>query len=310
MRIHKAVLLKETIEALNLKNGDVVVDATLGAGGHSRKILERIGEKGKLIAIDQDQEAVNDFKKSTEGDLRVKIVKDNFSNLVGVLRGLDVFSVDAILSDLGFSSDQLGDEKRGLSFQKDAPLDMRLNQENEITAQKIVNEYSPIELEKILQEYGEEKFAKNIVRKIIETRKVKPIKTTKDLVEIIKTAIPEKFQHGKIHPATKTFQALRIAVNQELKVLEEFIPQAIEKLSFGGRLAIITFHSLEDRIVKNMFRENARGCICPSDFPKCVCGHFAKIKIITKKPIEPSALEVEENPRARSAKLRVVEKQR
>jgi len=308
MRIHKAVLLGKAIENLNLKEGSVVVDATLGAGGHSREILKRIGESGKLIVIDQDQEAIDDFKKSVAGDLRVSLVKDNFSSLEGILGWLDIFSVDAILADLGFSSDQMEDGERGLSFLKDGPLDMRLDQTNELTAEKIVNEYSLENIEKILREYGEEQFARNIAKKICEARKEKRIEKTFELIEILNIAIPEKFKHGKIHFATKTFQALRIAVNQELEVLEKFIPVAIEKLNPGGRLAIISFHSLEDRIVKNIFRENARGCICPSDFPKCVCGHAAKIKIITRKPIAPSDLEVTENSRSRSAKLRVVEK--
>ncbi len=308
MRKHKSVLLGETIEALNLKEGMTVVDATLGAGGHSREILKKIGESGKLIVIDQDQEAIDDFKKSVAGDLRVSLVKDNFSNLDGILRGLDIFSVDAILADLGFSSDQLEDEKRGLSFQKDSPLDMRLDQANELTAEKIVNEYDLEKIEKILKEYGEEQFARNIAKKICEAREIKRIQSTFDLVGIINKAIPEKFKHGKIHCATKTFQALRIAINQELEVLEKFVPVAIEKLKSGGRLAIISFHSLEDRIVKNIFRENARGCICPPDFPQCVCGRKAKIKIITRKPVESSDLEVAENSRSRSAKLRVLEK--
>jgi len=308
MRIHKSVLLKEAIDNLQIKSGDVVVDATLGAGGHSQEILKRIGKNGKLIAIDQDQEAIDDFKKLVAGDLRVNLVKDNFSNLESILGGLDIFSVDAIMADLGFSSDQMEDEKRGLSFQKDGPLDMRLNQEGDLTAEKIVNEYSKENLEKIIRDYSEERFAKNIVKKIIERREEGLIKGTLELEEIIREAIPEKFQHGKINPATKTFQALRIEVNRELEALKKFIPVAIERLNSGGRLTIISFHSLEDRIVKNIFRENARGCICPPDFPKCVCGHVAKIKLITRKPLVSNDFEIENNPRSRSAKLRVIEK--
>lgn len=308
MRIHKAVLLGEAIENLNLEEGAVVVDATLGAGGHSREILKRIGENGKLIAIDQDRGAIEDFRKSIGDDLRVSLVKDNFSNLDSILDELGLDYVDAILADLGFSSDQMDDGERGMSFQKEAVLDMRLDQEQELTARKIVNEYSQESLEKIISEYGEERFAKNIARKIIEHRGECLIKKTSELVEIIREAIPEKFQHGKTNPATKTFQALRIAVNQELEVLEKFVPMAIERLNSGGRIAIITFHSLEDRIVKNIFRENARGCICPPNFPKCACDHFAKIEIINLKPIVPSDLEIQENPRSRSAKLRVGEK--
>jgi len=308
MRIHKPVLLGEVIKELNLKEGMVVVDATLGSGGHSQEILQRIGKTGKLIAIDQDQEAISDFRKSKGDDLRVSLVKDNFSNLDSVLDDLKIEKVDAILADLGFSSDQMEDAQRGMSFQKDAPLDMRLDQKSELTAEKIVNEYSLEKIEKILKEYGEEQFARNIAKKICEAREDERIKNTFTLVEIIESAIPAKFKKGKINCATKTFQALRIAVNSELEALEKFVPIAIEKLKAKGRLAIITFHSLEDRIVKNIFRENARGCICPNDFPKCVCGHFAKIKLITKKPIVPSDLEVTENSRSRSAKLRVCEK--
>ena len=308
MRIHKSVLLGEAIEALELKEGAIVVDATLGSGGHSQEILKRIGEKGRLIAIDQDQKAVEDFRKLEGDNLRVSLVKDNFSNLDLILADLKINSADAILADLGFSSDQLEDAERGMSFQQDAPLDMRLDQEGELTAEKIVNEYSLEQIEKIIREYGEEQFARNIAKKICEARDIAPIKNTFTLVEIIESAIPGKFKNGKINCATKTFQALRIAVNQELEALEKFVPMAIEKLSTQGRLAIITFHSLEDRIVKNIFRENARGCICPPDFPTCVCGHKAKIKIITRKPIVPSDLEVTENSRSRSAKLRVCEK--
>ena len=309
MRIHKSVLLGEAIEALELKAGDVVVDATLGSGGHSQEILKKIGEKGRLIAIDEDREAVEDFRKLKENDLRVNLVKDNFSNLDLILADLKINSVDAILADLGFSSDQMDNADRGMSFQKDAPLDMRLDRDSELTAEKIINEYSLEKIEKILKEYGEEQFARNIAKKICKAREVELIKNTLQLVKIIESAIPGKFQHGKINCATKTFQALRIAVNSELDVLEKFVPLAIEKLVTKGRLAIITFHSLEDRIVKNIFRENARGCICPPDFPQCVCGRTAKIKIITRRPIVPSDLEVKENSRSRSAKLRVCERE-
>lgn len=308
MRIHKSVLLEEAVEVLNLREGSVVVDATLGAGGHSRKILQKIGSDGKLIAIDQDQEAIDDFIKLEGDNLRLSLIKDNFSNLDSILESLKVNCVDAILADLGFSSDQMEKAERGLSFKQDAPLDMRLDREGKLTAAKIINEYSLEEIEKILNEYGEEQFARNIAKKVCAERIVKKIETTFDLVSVVSKAIPEKFKHGKIHFATKTFQALRIAVNQELEALEKFIPVAIKRLRPKGRLAIITFHSLEDRIVKNIFRENARGCICPPDFPKCVCGRTGKIKLITRKPIVPSDLEVTENSRSRSAKLRVCEK--
>jgi len=311
MSIHKPVLLKESIDGLNLKLGAVVVDATLGGGGHSSAILERIGADGKLIAIDVDAEAINKFSsklgsgKSEEGNF---FVKDNFANLENILGGLGLISVDAILADLGYSSDQMEDPERGLSFQKDASLDMRLDKTIEVTAKNIVNNYSQKDLERIIKNYGEERFAKNIARKIVEYGKNKKIETTLELVKIIDSAVPEKYKHGKISPATRTFQALRIEVNKELENLEKFIPQAIDALKPGGRLGIISFHSLEDRIVKNIFRENARGCICPRDFPECRCGNKARVKIINKKPIIPGASEVGNNPRARSAKLRICER--
>jgi 16S rRNA (cytosine1402-N4)-methyltransferase len=275
--------------------------------------LKKIGGEGRLIAIDQDAEAIENFRKRLETDdlyrkLGVVLVKDNFSNLKEILGGHGVESVDAILADLGFSSDQMDDPSRGMSFQAEAKLDMRLDQGRELTARKIVNEYSTQSLERILKNYGEEKFARSIAKKIVAEREKKAIATTTELAEIVASALPENFRHGKINPATKTFQALRIETNKELESLERFLPQAIEALRSGGRLAIISFHSLEDRIVKNIFSENARGCVCPKEFPLCRCGHKAKIKIINKKPVVPGALEIEKNPRARSAKLRVAEK--
>jgi len=309
MTIHKSVLLKETIDGLNLKEGSVVVDATLGGGGHSLEILGKIGDTGKLVAIDQDAEAIENFKKefrSKEDNL--VLAKDNFSNLKEILKIYGVDSVDAILADLGFSSDQMEDAERGLSFQKNTLLDMRLDRENKLTAEKIVNGYSQENLEKIIKNYGEERFARSISSAIVNRRKTGLIKNTAELVEIIAGAVPARYRQGKIHFSTRTFQALRIAVNHELENLEKFLFQAVEVLKPGGRLVIISFHSLEDRIVKNIFRENARGCICPPNFPKCVCQQKAKIKIITKKPIIPNDLEIKNNPRSRSAKLRVCEK--
>ncbi|MCX6763840.1 MAG: 16S rRNA (cytosine(1402)-N(4))-methyltransferase RsmH [Candidatus Moranbacteria bacterium] len=362
MSIHKSVLLKEAIDGLNLKKDSVVVDATLGGGGHSKEIFKKIGIGGTLVAIDADERAVKNFQKylasKTDNSFsgHAVIIQDNFSNLEKIIGGQGLKSVDAILADLGWSSDQMEDAERGLSFLKDGPLDMRYslrttntlrstnirNTNIDLNAERVVNKYSQEKLEKILKEYGEEKFAKNIARKIIIARKIRPLKTTQDLVKIIGSAVPEKYRHGKIHFATRTFQALRIEVNQELDNLKKFIPQAIEILKPGGRLAVITFHSLEDRIVKNIFRENAGGCICspakqlqilqekyisaveknsasakelekalrtgPKNFSQCVCGRTAKIKILTKKPISPSTGEIAENPRARSAKLRVIEK--
>lgn len=343
MTIHKSVLLKESIESLNLKNGSTVIDATLGGGGHSLEILEKIGRTGKLIAIDADREAIERFRKKLEKEniKNVILAHDNFRNLGSILKELKIEKADAILADIGYSSDQLEDEKRGISFQINAPLDMRFDQNQELTAHKVVNEYSQKDLEKILREYGEEKFYKNIVRGIIEYREKKNIENTEELVEIIKSHTPDKYRRGKIHPATKTFQAIRIEVNQELSGLRVFVSSAINALKPSGRLAMISFHSLEDRIVKEIFRKNARGCIClpalqlqllqekyikavetgsmeadelekalragPENFPLCRCGNSPKIKIIAKKPIIPQEEERENNPRARSAKMRVCE---
>lgn len=307
--IHKPVLLKESAEGLNLKSGAVVVDATLGGGGHSLEILKSIGKSGKLIAVDMDENAIENFKRYLKPEVgNIFPVKDNFSNIKNILGGMNVLAVDAILADLGYSSMQMEDESYGLSFLKDAELDMRLDKNIRLTAKEIVNSYAEKELSGIIREYGEEKFAKNIAKKIIEYRKTKPIDKTAELAELVASAIPEKYKRARISPATKTFQALRIEVNRELKNLKKFIPQAIEVLKPGGRLAVISFHSLEDRIVKNMFRENARGCICPADFPQCRCGNKPSIKIITKKPVIPGDEEIKSNPRARSAKLRVCEK--
>lgn len=334
MIIHKPVLLKESIELLKLKPGMTVVDATLGGGGHSLEILKEIGARGRLVAIDQDENAIENFKRYLKPEVgNIFLAKDNFSNLEKILGGQGIYPhtkglwpaggvdkngaadfgvgvnrVDGILADLGYSSAQMEDESYGLSFLKEAELDMRLDKDRRLTAKEIVNSYAEKDLERILREYGEEKFAKNIARAIGKKRKIGEIRTTKELVQVIENAVPEKYKRAKIHPATRTFQALRIEVNQELENLEKFIPQAIKALSPGGRLAIISFHSLEDRIVKNIFRENARGCICPPDFPQCRCGNKPKVKIITKKPIAPDPEEIKENPRSRSAKLRICEK--
>jgi 16S rRNA (cytosine1402-N4)-methyltransferase len=311
MTIHKSVLLEEVAELLNLKEGDVVVDATLGGGGHSKAILEKIGKRGKLVAIDSDSDAIERFKLKVKSEkLKVNenlfLVNDNFSNLGIILKAVGIEKVDAVLADLGWSSDQL--EGRGMSFLKDELLDMRLGKQQENTAKKVVNEYSQEELEKIFKEFGEEKFYKNIACEVVEYRKNKTIETTGELSEIIKKAIPKRYQRGRINPATRTFQALRIEVNGELANLEKFVPQAISALKQEGRLAIISFHSLEDRIVKNIFRQNAGGCICPSNFPECRCGKVPAVKIITKKPIIPGNEESKNNPRSRSAKLRICEK--
>ncbi|MCX6762127.1 MAG: 16S rRNA (cytosine(1402)-N(4))-methyltransferase RsmH [Candidatus Moranbacteria bacterium] len=321
MTIHKSVLLEESIEALNLKEGSVVIDATLGGGGHAREILKIIGDRGMLVVIDADMKAIERFAEFPISNFQfpnnfqipifkfknIYLVNRNFSELGSILKAIGIEKVDAILADIGYSSDQLEDLKRGISFQLDAPLDMRFDQSQELTAEKILNEYSQTDLEKIIKDYGEEKFYKSIAKGILEYRAKKRIEKTGELVSIIESHVPDKYRHSRISPATKTFQALRIEVNQELDSLTQFISAAIGALAPHGRLAVISFHSLEDRIVKEIFRENARGCICPGDFPVCLCGNLAKLKILTKKPIIAGPDEVENNPRSRSAKLRVCE---
>lgn len=322
MTIHKTVLLKETVDALNLRNGSVVVDVTLGGGGHSREILKRIGNEGVLIAMDQDMRALENFTEFPISNFQFPnnfqlpifkventyLINSNFENLADVLKILKIDKVDAIVADLGISSDQLNDSTLGISFQIDAPLDMRMDRKRELTAERVVNEYSEDNLKKILLEFGDEKYANRIAGKICKEREIKKITRTLELVSIIEKAVPAAYRYGKISYATKTFQALRIEVNNELNVLKKMISEGVELLASGGRLAIITFHSGEDRIVKNVFREYARGCICPPEFPICQCGEKEIAKIITKKPIGPSEKEIEENPRARSGKLRILEK--
>jgi 16S rRNA (cytosine1402-N4)-methyltransferase len=338
MTKHTPVLLGEAIRQLNLKGGDVVIDATLGGGGHSYEVLNKIGREGTLIAFDLDIEAIKRFAeipstKSQTPNLAYRqagksqsvswrtnpkiqkvgnayLVNENFAELKNVLAEIGIEKIDAILADLGWSSDQIENPEFGMSFMREGVLDMRYDRNQELTAKKIVNEYSQKDLEKIIERYGEERFAKNIAKRIIEYRKNHTIETTTQLADIVKNAVPPKNRYGKIDPATRTFQALRIETNKELENLEKFIPVAIDILNPEGRLAIITFHSLEDRIVKSIFRENAGGCVCPSDFPQCVCGKKPKVKLITKKPIAPESEEVFSNPRARSARLRVVEKEK
>lgn len=313
MTIHKTVLLGETIEAVNLKPAMVVVDATLGGGGHSKEVLKKISPGGKLIAFDQDPKAIAKFEetiKSQKVDFlsELVLINDNFSNLKDSLTSKGISSVDAIIADLGISSDQLDDPKRGISFRFNAPLDMRMNQTKQKNAAFVVNNYSENELALIFKKFGDEKFANKIAKEIVKRRNQKEFEETFELIEVIEKSIPEKFKHGKIHPATKVFQALRIEVNDELVSLEKFLNEAIEMLKPKGRLAVITFHSGEDLIAKRIFRENAKGCICPPEFPVCRCENKEKIKIVTKKPIIPSEEEISENPRSRSAKLRVIEK--
>lgn len=305
---HIPVLLNETIDSIKIKPDGVYVDGTLGGGGHSNKILTFL-RKGRLIGIDQDEEAIKASKKRLEkfNDKFVP-VKDNFSNIRQILTKLNVDKIDAAVMDLGVSSYQLDNPERGFSYMTDAPLDMRMDSFGLKTAYDVLNEYSEDKLCEVITKYGEERWAKRIAKFILENRSVSPIKTTGQLVEIIKKAIPKGARLEGGHPAKRTFQAIRIEVNSELSILETAIRDFAEVLSKNGRLAIITFHSLEDRIVKNTFNELARGCICPKDFPVCVCGKKQLAKVITKKPILPSESEINKNSRAKSAKLRVLEK--
>ena len=304
--VHKSVLLSESIEWLNIDPSGVYVDGTAGGGGHSYHIAEKLNENGRLIAIDQDPDAIAAAGKRLERFDNVTIVQSNFSSVKGVLMSLGIDKADGILLDLGVSSWQLDSAQRGFSYHHDAPLDMRMSQQG-TSAYDIVNGSEPGELVRILSIYGEEKFAKNIVREIMKARETKPVETTFELAEIVKNAYPMKARQ-KGHPARKTFQALRIAVNEELDRLKEGLSNSFDVLNKNGRLAVITFHSLEDRIVKKQMADWCTGCTCPSDFPICVCGNKPKAKLVTRKPIEPSETELAENNRARSAKLRVCEK--
>ena len=305
---HVSVLLNECIEGLNIKENGIYVDGTLGGAGHSSEILKRLSNEGRLIGIDQDTDALKAAKERLKDYSNVTFVHSNFSNIENVLDNLNIDGVDGILMDLGVSSYQLDEGERGFSYMKDAPLDMRMNRENDFSAYNVVNEYSEEDLYRIIRDYGEEKFAKRIASFIVENRQEKNIETTLELVEIIKNAIPAKARREGPHPAKRTFQAIRIEVNSELSILNKTIEDGVKKLNKGGRMAIITFHSLEDRIVKNKFRDLAVSCRCPKEFPVCVCGEKAKVKVISRKAIEPTKEEVEINPRSRSAKLRVIEK--
>lgn len=305
---HVSVLLNECLEGLNIKENGIYVDGTLGGAGHSSEILKRLSKEGRLIGIDQDTDALKAAKERLKDYSNVTFVHSNFSNIENVLNNLNIDGVDGILMDLGVSSYQLDEGERGFSYMKDAPLDMRMNRENDFSAYNVVNEYSEEDLYRIIRDYGEEKFAKRIASFIVENRQEKNIETTLELVEIIKNAIPAKARREGPHPAKRTFQAIRIEVNSELSILNKTIEDGVEKLNKGGRMAIITFHSLEDRIVKNKFRDLAVSCRCPKEFPVCVCGEKAKVKIISRKAIEPTKEEVEINPRSRSAKLRIIEK--
>lgn len=305
---HKSVLLEETIESLAIKPDGIYVDGTLGGGGHAYEVCSRLNEKGRFIGIDQDEAAIKAASERLEEfKEKVTIVRDNYSNVKQVLHNLNIDKVDGIVLDLGVSSYQLDTADRGFSYMADAMLDMRMDQRQELTAKDIVNDYSEMQLYYIIKDYGEDKFAKNIAKHIARARAIKEIETTGELTEIIKAAIPMKQRITGGHPAKKTFQAIRIELNKELEVLKNSLDEMIDSLDDGGRLSVITFHSLEDRIVKNMFRKNENPCTCPSDFPICVCGKKSKGRVITRKPILPSEEEVEENKRSKSSKLRVFE---
>jgi 16S rRNA (cytosine1402-N4)-methyltransferase len=303
---HIPVLYRETLENLVTDKDGIYLDCTLGGGGHTEGLLKATSEKGKVISIDQDDQAIEFAKKRLEKyGKRWQVFKNNFENLDMVLYMAGVDKVDGILMDIGVSSTQLDDPERGFSYRYDTRLDMRMNKNNPLSAYEVVNEYEEEKLSKIIYEYGEERYARKIARLICEARQEKPIETTGDLVEIIKRAYPSRAEK---HPAKKTFQAIRIEVNRELEVLEKAIEKAVAALKKGGRLGIITFHSLEDRIVKNMFKELATGCKCPPELPICVCNEKPIVKLVTRKPIGPSAEELKYNNRAHSSKLRVIEK--
>ncbi|WP_297634154.1 16S rRNA (cytosine(1402)-N(4))-methyltransferase RsmH [uncultured Clostridium sp.] len=305
---HVSVLLDECIEGLNIKEDGIYVDCTLGGAGHSSEIIKRLSKEGTLIGIDQDKDALKAAGERLKDYDNKKLVHSNFYRLGSVIEELGLEGVDGILMDLGVSSYQLDNAERGFSYMKDAPLDMRMNRDDELSAYEVVNDYSEEELGKIIRNYGEDKFAKRIANFIVKAREEKPVETTLELVEIIKNAIPAKARREGPHPAKRTFQAIRIEVNGELRILNKTIEDGVSKLNKGGRMCIITFHSLEDRIVKLKFRELADPCTCPKEFPICACGKTPEVKLLKRKAIEPSDEEVEVNPRSRSAKLRIIEK--
>lgn len=306
---HYSVLLNESVDGLNIKPDGIYVDCTLGGGGHSEAIAARLTEGGRLIAIDQDSAAINASKKRLMSYAdRIEFVRNNFSNVGEVLAGLGIEKIDGAVIDLGVSSYQLDTPERGFSYMHDAPLDMRMDPDAELSAYEVVNTYSEDRLKKIIFEYSEERFAPRIAARICAAREAKPIETTYELVDIIKSAIPAKAREDGPHPAKRTFQAIRIEVNSELSIIDPTLNSLIHSLGDGGRLSVITFHSLEDRIVKQSFKDASKGCTCPPNFPVCVCGNKPKLKVITGKPILPSEKELDENPRSRSAKLRIAEK--
>ena len=305
---HKSVLLEETIEGLDIKPDGIYVDGTLGGAGHAGEVCRKLSAKGRFIGIDQDQDAIIAASERLAPYKQATIIRSNYCYMVPELAARGIYKVDGILLDLGVSSYQLDNEERGFTYRVDAPLDMRMDQRQTQTAGDIVNGYEEKELYRIIRDYGEDKFAKNIAKHIVAARQVKPITTTGELTEIIRESIPMKMQVKSGHPAKRTFQAIRIELNRELDVLRDSLDGMIDILDDGGRLCIITFHSLEDRIVKTIFRKNENPCTCPSDFPVCVCGKKSKGKVITRKPILPGETEMEENPRSKSAKLRIFER--
>ena len=305
---HKSVLLNETIDGLNIKPDGIYVDGTLGGGGHAYEVCRRLGEKGSIVGIDQDAAAIEAASaRLKDFGEKVTIVRSNYCDMKSKLHELGIDKVDGIVLDLGVSSYQLDTAERGFSYREDAPLDMRMDTRQKMTARDIVNDYTEADLYRVIRDYGEDKFAKNIAKHIVQARAVKPVETTAELSEIIRASIPMKFQKKSGHPAKRTFQAIRIELNRELDVLRDSLDDMIDLLNPGGRLCIITFHSLEDRIVKSAFRKNENPCTCLPDFPVCVCGKKSKGSIITKKPILPSEEELEYNSRSKSAKLRIFE---
>lgn len=306
---HTSVLLEETLDGLRVRPDGIYVDGTLGGAGHAVEVCKKLSAKGRFIGIDQDQDAIIAASERLKAYReRTTIIRSNYCYMVEELRRIGIKKVDGILLDLGVSSYQLDQAERGFSYREDAPLDMRMDQRQERTAWNIVNEYGESELYRVIRDYGEDKFAKNIAKHIVAARKEKPVETTGELAELIKQAIPMKMRAVGGHPAKRTFQAIRIELNRELEVLSESLDGMIDLLDDGGRLCIITFHSLEDRIVKSSFRRNENPCVCPSNFPVCVCGKKSKGKVITRKPILPSEEEREANPRSKSAKLRIFER--
>lgn len=306
---HTSVLLNETIDALQIKPGGVYLDGTLGGGGHAYEVCKKLNEDGRFFGIDQDADAIEAAGKKLEefGD-KVTIIRNNFVNAKEALKAYGVDKVDGILLDLGVSSYQLDNAQRGFSYKYDTPLDMRMDQRQQLTAKEIINNYDERELYRIIRDYGEDQFAKNIAKHIVQTRQEKPIETTFELNDIIKAAIPAKMRAVGGHPSKRTFQAIRIECNQELDVLQNALEDMLSLLNPMGRLCIITFHSLEDRIVKNFYREMENPCKCPAEFPVCVCGKAPYGRAVPRKAILPSEEELEENPRAKSAKLRVFER--